>query len=429
MTKLRLWLVLAASIVAGCGRARPGNADAGADAGVTVTFRTPIEHLVVVVLENHTFDNLFANFPGAHSASAFPDPSFPDGGLQAPVCPDALPRDLNHGHAPALTDWDQGKMDGWFKDPNANVNGDYMAWCQYPKSGIPGLWDLAENYALLDHFHSSYLGESFPGHLILLAGQAGWALGDPTNLFPWGCDAGMGATVPILVGGTCTVQNVLPCFNIPSAPDVLAPGMTWKFYGTNFFNLFIWTMFDAVVHIREGPGWNNIVPYAPNFDDDANNGTLPTVSWLVNQDNGSGHPPFSMCASDTWITTHVNEVINGPEWSSSAVIITWDDFGGFVDDVPPPVQYGCDGTQPYGLGFRLPAIIVSPWVKNGVFHEVTEQASVVRLIDELFSVSGEPGQLHAQDPAARDDTAGSLLDAFDFNQTPLPPKPAPTACP
>jgi phospholipase C len=398
-----------------------------------------IEHLVIVVLENHTFDNLFANFPGAHSVSQFP---IPDGGgsvLTAAPCPDVMPIDPCHAHSCALTDWDNGRMDGWFSEPEGAPDAGRLPWCQYQQSQVPGLWDLASNYGLADNYFSSVLAPSFPGHMVLLAAQAGWATDNPSQLIPWGCDDGSSSLVSILPppdAGTCAPSAVFPCFNIPSGPDLLAPGMTWKFYGTDTVIWGIWSMFDAIKPIRQGPGWTNVVAYNPDFDNDAKNGTLPNVAWLVDQDAYSGHPEppplsFSMCKSVTWITEHVNEVINGPQWSTSAVIITWDDFGGFVDDVSPPTSalYGCDATNPYGPGFRLPAIIVSPWVKKGVFHGFTEQASIVRLIEELFSASKQPGQLHAMDPAARDDVAGSLLDAFDFNQTPLPAVPAATQCP
>src|SRR6185369_7178676 len=117
-----------------------------------------------------------------------------------------------------------------------------------------------------------------------------------------------------------------------------------------------------------------------------------------------------------------------PIWDTTAIVVTWDDYGGFYDHVAPPVSYVCDAAHPYGLGFRLPAILVSPWVRPGVFHGITEQASVVRLIEEVFA-PGSVGALHTMDPAARDDAAGSLLDAFDFDQVPLPAVPASTTCP
>lgn len=407
-----------------------GAADGGPDGGVTGPGR--IDHLVVIVLENHTFDNLFANFPDADTRSHF---DYGSDVFDAPHAPDNLSRDLCHGHGCALTDWNGGAMDGWLVEPSANQNGDHLAWAQYRREDIPGFWHLAERYGLADHFFSSMLGPSFPGHTFLLAGQSGWALDNPDFLLPlviWGCDDPQSTRVNVLTDGSCTSASTFPCFDIPSAPDVMRADTTWKFYGTGVdlgvLGSVVWSMFDAVDPIRHTGSWDNVVPYG-QFESDVQNGTLPNVSWLVDQDLDSGHPPLSMCASSAWATHYTNLVINSPYWSNSAVIITYDDFGGFYDHVPPPEQYGCDADHPYGLGFRLPAILVSPWVKPGVFHGVTEQASVVRLVEELFGDPGAVGTLHALDPAARDDVAGSLLDAFDFNQQPLPPAPGPESCP
>jgi phospholipase C len=390
---------------------------------------------VVIVLENHTFDNMFATFPGAEGRSHF---VYQDGGvvIDAPAAPDMLPRDLCHEHSCALTDWNNGVMDGWLNDPAASENGDNIAWSQYDSSSIPGFWALASNYELADHFFSSMLGPSFPGHTFVLAAQAGGAVDNPSSslgipLALWGCDDPPTSTVNVENESTCQLDQPAPCFSIPSAPDTLRPGVTWGFYGTGIntgLGNIVWSMFDAISPIRNGPDWSNVVAYS-QFENDIANGTLPNMVWLVDQDLNSGHPPFSMCASDSWVTRYTNDIINSSYWPHAAVIITWDDFGGFVDHVPPPTQYGCDATHPYGLGFRLPAIIVSPWAKHGVFHDVTEQASIPRLVEELFGGPNAVGSMHAQDPRARDDVAGSLLNAFDFNQTPLPANPVSESCP
>jgi phospholipase C len=412
------------------------SSDASAsDAGATDGSVGRIDHLVIVVFENHTLDNLFANFPGANTSTVITlmnGTRFP-----APTCPDPFPRDLQHGHDWGLVEWNQGAMNGWELAPDANTNDDHLAWCQYTQSQLHGLWDLALNYNLADNFFSGAIAPSMPGHTFYLAAQSAYELDDPEigtfDAIPiWGCDDPIGTTVPALLNGTCAPANPYPCFDMPSAPDVLLPGLTWKFYGTGVtYNgvEIVWSMFDSIRSIRRGPGWNNVITYLPAYDNDARNGLLPNVTWLVNQDLFSGHPPLSMCAFDSWLTRKVNEVIMGPQWSTTAILVAWDDFGGFYDHVPPPVQYGCDAQHPYGLGFRLPLVIISPWVKHGVFHGFTEQASVVRLIEELFGGPGAVGALHRRDAAARDDVAGSLLDAFDFNQTPLPPITAHTNCP
>src|SRR4029077_8854108 len=142
-------------------------------------------------------------------------------------------------------------------------------------------------------FFANVLGPSFPGHMFFLAAQAGWAYDNPpqTAAHPyWGCDQEPSTVVSTLQTGTCTLALPFPCFKIPSVPDVLPAGVDWKFYGTNFYLLpEIWSMFDAVDSIRHGPGWNNIVN-ASTFDSDVDNGTLPAVSWLVDQDLDDEHP-------------------------------------------------------------------------------------------------------------------------------------------
>jgi phospholipase C len=107
-----------------------------------------------------------------------------------------------------------------------------------------------------------------------------------------------------------------------------------------------------------------------------------------------------------------------PYWQDTAILFTMDDFGGWYDHVAPPRQYGCDPTHPYGLGFRLPLIVISPYAKPGfIFHEQSEQASIPKFIETVF---GAPA-LSTLDPAAQDGQANDLMNAFDFTQTPLQP--------
>jgi phospholipase C len=409
-----------------------GSTDAGAmdagtmDAGVLpdaggYNFPYPIHHVIVVVKENHTFDNYFGTFPGAEGTTTF---KLSDGGSgQCPHAPNSTPRDLDHDHDPGLVDWNQGAMNGWDRVSGSSNNGDNLAYAQYQEADIPNYWQYARTYTLADHFFSEDIGPSFPGHLAVLAAQSGWATGNPDTqiLKPyWGCDQASGTQVPILQNGTCTVQQVFPCFTIPSVPDVLPPGIDWKFYGTNFY-VFpeVWTMFDAVQSIRYGPGWSNIV-LASQFDNDIDHGTLPAVSWLVDQDFNDEHPQVGgVCQGENWTVQKINKVMQSPYWADTAILFTMDDFGGWYDHVPPPRQYGCDPQHPYGLGFRLPLIVISPYAKPGfVFKEVSEHASIPRFIEKIV---GATQALSDIDPAAQDGQANDLMNAFDFTQQPLPP--------
>jgi phospholipase C len=410
-----LFIVLLA--MAGCGQGtdRKAVAQAGALASAI-----PIKHVVVIVKENHTFDNYFGSFPGAEGTSRCLTSK---GAISCPHAPLRTPRDLCHEHACALTDWNGGAMTGWDKVSGSSSNGDNLAWAQYQESDIPNYWAYARNYALADHFFANVLGPSFPGHLEVLAAQAGWAFNNPnTDFFHpyWGCDQSFWSRVPILDNGGPNTKSVFPCFDIPSVPDLLPPSADWKFYGTNFY-VFpeIWSMFNAVKSIRNGPGWNNVV-IESQFADDIANHTLPAVSWLVDQDLADEHPNVgSVCDGENWTVERVNLLMQSDYWKDTAILFTMDDFGGWYDHVNPPRQYGGDAAHPYGLGFRLPLIIISPYAKaHSIFSETAEQASIPRFIERVFGVTNTLSDL---DPAAQDGQANDLMNAFDFGQTPLPP--------
>ncbi len=384
-----------------------------------VSTMTPIKHVVVVVKENHTFDNYFGTFPGAEGSTTCQTTS---GAIPAPHAPNSTPRDLCHQHSCALGDWDGGKMDGWLSVSGASQNGDNLFCAQYQESDIPNYWAYARKYALADHFFADVLGPSFPGHAFVLAAQAGWATDNPglSLLNPyWGCDEAAQYTVPVLDHGTCTTQNVAPCFDIPSVPTLLPAGTDWRFYGSDYYLLpEIWSMFDAIKPVRQTSLWNNVVNVT-QFDGDVQSGKLPAVTWLVDQDFSDEHPTIGgVCQGENWTVGHLNNLMQSPLWKDTVIFFTMDDFGGWYDHVPPPRQYGCDPATPYGLGFRLPLVVMSPYVKPGVYKNVAEQASIVKFILENFHATQFLADL---DPAAQDKQANDLMDMFDWNQAPVEP--------
>ena len=414
--------LVALTLVAGCSGGNhaapdavdsPPPPDAPVDSPPTPT---PIKHVVVIVKENHTFDNYFGSFPGADGVASIMSTH---GMITPPHAPDRTTRDLCHEHSCALTDL----AGNWESVQDATVNGDDLVYAQYGEADIPNYWQYARHFTLGDRFFANVLGPSFPGHIFVLAAQAGWSVGNPDNsgTWPyWGCDQPQGSTLTMQDQTTCQMKDVFPCFQIPSVPDVLPAGVDWKFYGTNFYVLpEIWSMFDAVDSIRNGDGWTHVVN-ALQFDADVANGTLPAVSWLVDQDLDDEHPQVgSVCGGENWTVGHINKLMQSDYWKDTAIIFTMDDFGGWYDHVTPPRAYGCDPTQPYGLGFRLPLLVISPYARPGfIFHEVAEQASIPRFIEKVF---GATHALSDLDPAAQDGQANDLMGAFDFTQTPLPP--------
>ena len=394
----------------------PGEATT-ADAGIP---STPIKHVVVIVKENHTFDNYFGSFPGADGATQCQTSNGP---IAPPHAPDAMPRDLDHSRTAALTAWNQGAMNGWDGVTSTSSGGDDLAYAQYQQADIPNYWRYALTFTLGDHFFANVLGPSFPGHMFTIAAQAAWSFDNPdTPTFTpyWGCDEPTSNLEPVLVNGGCTVGYLPPCFQIPSVPDVLPANVDWKFYGSDFYLLpEIWTMFDAIKPVRYGAGWRNVVNVS-TFDSDVAAGTLPAVSWLVDQDLADEHPQVgTVCNGENWTVGHINALMQSKYWNDVAILFTMDDFGGWYDHVPPPRQYGCDAQHPYGLGFRLPLLVISPWARPGfIFREQAEQASIAKFIETVF---GSTQALSDIDPAAQDGQANDLMGAFDFTQEPLPP--------
>src|SRR5262249_1166006 len=129
---------------------------------------TPIKHVVVIVKENHTFDNYFGSFPGAEGTTQCKTSK---GMIACPHAPDNMPRDLDHGHPAALAEWNLGAMDGWDSVSSTGAGGDNLAYAQYGEKDIPNYWAYAKAYALGDHFFANVLGPSFPGHMFVLAAQ------------------------------------------------------------------------------------------------------------------------------------------------------------------------------------------------------------------------------------------------------------------
>ncbi len=173
---------------------------------------------------------------------------------------------------------------------------------------------------------------------------------------------------------------------------------------------------NAIGHIRNSPLWNSRVTNDDQFMADATSGSLPAVSWLVPDWAVSDHPTrqipggppaISMCVGENWTVQHINAIMASPAWATTAIVLVWDDFGGFYDHVPPP------SVDAYGLGLRVPMLVISPYVKEGlVSHTVYEFSSILQLIENRFRLKSL---------TARDVQANSLLDVFDFSQVPAPP--------
>src|SRR5581483_7233118 len=219
-----------------------------------------------------------------------------------------------------------------------------------------------------------------------------------------GCDSDPGSSVSVMDSQGNTT-NPFPCFDFTVLTDSLdAAGVSWKFYSPDGS---YWNPLDAIDHIRNSSIWTNNVVSDTQFAIDAATGNLPSVSWVVTSGTYSEHPPNSTCIGENWSVDQLNAIMQGPDWNTTAVFLAWDDWDGLYDHVPPPQM------DQYGLGPRVPMIIISPHSKSGyISHTTYEFSSYLKLIEERYNLA----PLTNRDAAASD-----MLDSFDFNQSPLPP--------
>lgn len=368
--------------------------------------QNPIRHVVFVIKENRSFDSMFGRFPGANGARQ----GITSTGSVMPLIeePDRLPVDICHSWLCAHRAISNGKMNGFDLNGGGNNTGDYLAYTQFSKADIPNYWSYAQTFVLSDAMYSALEGPSFPNHLYTVGAQSNGAIDIPIRL-PWGCDSISTNRVNVIDPVTGKRSAVYPCFDFNTLADLLeTAGISWTYYSPKQNQSgYQYNALDAINHIRNSALWAaHVVPYT-NFATDALSGKLSTVSWLVMPDSVSEHPTSSECLGENWTVQQLNALMQGPLWKSTAVFITWDDFGGFYDHVAPTQ------IDRYGLGPRVPLLIISPYVKAGtVIHTQYEFSSFLAFAEHLFGLSSL---------TTRDATANDMTDAFNFSQPPLSP--------
>jgi phospholipase C len=380
----------------------------------------PIQHIIIMDKENHSFDNLFGTFPGADGTTTYTDPT----GRVRPLhhTPDHLAHDIDHSPQAAHMAYDYGHMDLFSVISGAVQNGVDEADSQYHQSDIPDYWAYAQHFTLDDHFFSTIMGPSFDNHQFSIAATDANADSNPSNpKGRWGCDSPLNSRVET-VDTEGNVSHVYPCFDYGTIADLLdAKGIDWKYYAPQFGQSgYIWSAFDAIKHIRYGPDWSQHVVDYTQFAKDATAGTLPPVSWLVEPAEYSDHPPASICVGENWTVQEINAVMSNPTlWAHTVIFLTWDDFGGFYDHVPPP-----PGPNPYiEYGFRVPTIVISPYARPGyIDHTQYDFTSLLRFIEDIFGLPTLAGNTRAPGYGSGIDIdANDMLNSFDFSQPPLSP--------
>lgn len=377
-----------------------------------------ITHVVIVIQENRTFDNLFNGYPGADTVQQGLDHNGNTVTLQPTSF--AAPEDPSHSYQSLFQEYDNGKMDGFDLDPvsltvlgGSGAPPDFV-YGYVPQSETTIYWQLAKQYAISDRMFSSQLAPSFPGHLYLIGGQSARVVGDPTDWNPmvnfvWGCDSPSGSTVDTLNAQNQVVTNGgSPCLDFKTLGDLADTAhVSWKYYSgwTDGFDLDGQvSAYDAISHIRYGSDWSTHVPQTWDrefqFFDDVNSGSLPAISWLTPPALSSDHAGTLNTSGPDWVGNVVNAIEQSPYASNTAIIVTWDDSGGWYDHVAPPSFNGLD------YGFRVPIIVISPYTKsNYVSHLTHDYGSILHFVEDAFNL----GTLGTVDANADD-----LSDMFDF---------------
>jgi phospholipase C len=291
-----------------------------------------------------------------------------------------------------------------------------VADSQFYRSDIPNYWKYASRFTLDDNLFSTVNGATFPNHLAIITTQNPNVTTNPfawnaKDFYIWGCDSPKGAVVPV-VSSNGHEKYVYPCFNFSTLGDTLDQhNISWKYYSPPFGQKgYIFNAFDAIKHIRKGLDWPQRIFPDSNFHKDAAEGKLPAVSWLVAPWTQSDHPPVSICAGENWTVRQINAVMrNRKEWAHTAIILTWDDYGGFFDHVAPP-----RGPNPaINYGPRVPAIVISPYARpHFVDHTRYTFGSILKLVEDTHGLPAT----HVMDAHAND-----LLNSFDFSQQPQSP--------
>ena len=358
-----------------------------------------IKHVFVIMQENHTFDNYFGTYPGADGLPAtlsLPiDPSVKAGPVAQPYHLPALrTQDLDHSQISALAAYNGGRMNGFVAaQQDRNLPGP-LALGYYDRTDLPLYWDLADDYVLADRFFSSAMGGSLANHQYWVAGK----------------DSGLGESIPANGIQMTTIFDRLE-----------GAGLTWKFYVKNYDSTLdfrhidptnpkdsqvAWVPLLTIPSIVDNPAKKARIQDLGNLYHDLADSTAPSVSYIV-QGGTSEHPPGHVGNGQNSTVGIITAIMRSQSWKDSAIVLTWDDWGGWYDHVVPPQV---DGD---GYGFRVPALIISPYAKKGyILHDTADFTSVLKFIERLYGLA----PLTTRDAAATD-----LMSAFDFQQAPRAP--------
>jgi phospholipase C len=426
-----------------------------------------IRHVIIIMQENRSFDSYFGTYPGADGipmrhgkpAVCVPSPSGPC------VRPYHNKADVNgggpHGEANAVADVDGGRMNGFMKqsahslrvckaidDPACGAGSKTDVMGYHTAAEIPNYWAYAKNFVLTDHMFEPVKSWSLPDHLYLVSAWAARC----KNRSPMSCVNDIQMThegqlidrgvEQVLAGGTSNIdlswtdvtwllhaQHVSWAYYIQAGtqPDctndaAIACKPVKQSAGTPG----IWNPLPLFVDVQQDHQVHNVQPLR-SYLAAARTGTLPEVSWVTPSQPNSEHPPGSVHQGQAYVTALINAAMKSPDWNSTAIFLSWDDWGGFYDHVKPP------RVDQNGYGLRVPGIVISPYAKKGyIDHQILSSDAYLKFIEDDFLDAARLNPKTDGRPDPRPDVRenasilADLTNAFDFNQRPRPPMLLPT---
>jgi phospholipase C len=416
--------------------------------------RNKIKHVVVIMQENRSFDHYFGTYPGAEGIpiqDGIPTVCVPDPQTDECIKPFHDTNDKNYGgphsDTSATADIDGGKMDGFIaevqqgrqqtcEDPNdpdcgGSQENPYDALGYHDAHEIPNYWTYAQDFVLQDHMFEPNASASLPAHLFMVSEWSAKCTkaGDPMSCKnelhkPEGGRRTQKSGKPYHYAWTDLTyllynNNVSWAYYLSQGaqPDCADDQMYCMPKPQSVGVPHIWNPLPNFDTVKQDSQLNNIQDTS-NFYEAAKDGTLPSVSWIVPNSYNSEHPPTSLVSDgQAYVTGLINAIMRGPEWDSTAIFLAWDDWGGFYDHVQPPE------VDENGYGLRVPALVISPYAKQGyIDHQTLSFDAYVKFIEDVFlggqRIDPETDGRPDPRPTVRENVSqlGDLLGDFDFSQ-------------
>jgi phospholipase C len=399
----------------------PGSAvrRAGPLQPLTQRLTSKIQHVVIIIQENRTVNDLFNGLAGADTVRTGQNSH----GQSVPLRPRLLtaPYDISHAHSGFVTEYANGQLNGFdlvsstCKKSGKCPPADIRAYGYVPEPGVEPYYVMARRYAFAKRMFQTNEGPSFPAHQYLLSGTSTISDGSPLRasenpLTPrkkltGGCDSPTGSLVKLIDQAGQENQSTYPCFNRNSLIALIeAQSLSWHYYQSHI-GAGLWEAPDAILSVRNSSQYSTDVVAPPSqILTDVDAGNLANVVWVTPTPAESDHAGINDGSGPSWVASVVNKIGQSSYWASTAIFVTWDDWGGWYDPVAPP-QYNS-----YELSLRVPLIVISPYAKQ---HYISpnqhEFGSILKFTEEMFGL----GSLGTTDVRADD-----LSDCFNFSKTP-----------